>query len=128
MRRLRNTRVGVWLGVLAVAFYAWLPHHFATHVVNAALHIEAEPAISTGEGPAARPGHDRSHHRHEHHVCPICAAAAASASPTVAMLAVSAVLPLPVSAAVTADFTDTSAALRVAQLTPYAPRGPPLAV
>src|SRR5262245_55414372 len=37
MRKLRKYRLGAWLGVLAVAFYAWLPGHFAGHVAHTAL-------------------------------------------------------------------------------------------
>jgi hypothetical protein len=123
MRRLRRMRIGVWLGVIAVALYAWLPSHFAGHVVLTALAtldaVHGEPAP-----------HRHAHHpagQDEHHdgPCPICAAAAASAAPAAAMLPTLAALPAPRSMAAPGTVGETQSTLRWVSLTPYAPRGPP---
>jgi hypothetical protein len=123
MGRLRRTRLGVWLGVLAVAVYAWLPGHFAGHVAHTALaalgQVHGEPAL-----------HSHSHHpagHDEHHggTCPICAAAAASAAPAAAMLPALAALPNLRATSVAAAIAEAQAALPATPLTPYAPRGPP---
>jgi hypothetical protein len=123
MRRLRRIRIGVWLGVIAVALYAWLPGHFAGHVVLTAL-----ATVDAGHGEPAPHGH--AHHpagQDEHHggTCPICAAAAASAAPAGAMLPILAALPAPRSMAAPATIDEAHTALPTASLTPYAPRGPP---
>ena len=123
MRRLRRFRIGVWLGVIAVALCAWLPGHFAGHVVLTAL---ATLDAARGE-PAA---HRHAHHpagQDEHHggTCPICAAAAAAAAPAAAMLPTLAALPAPRAMAALATVAEAHATLPVAALTPYAPRGPP---
>jgi hypothetical protein len=127
MRRLRGNRIGVWLGVLAVAFYTWLPHHFAIDVVHAAVHVEAHHHAGTGPASDHRHGHDPADHN-THHTCPICAAAAASAGPAAAMLPILAALPAPRSTTASARIAEATADLRAAPLTPYAPRGPPPAV
>jgi len=126
MRRLRRYRLGVWLGMLAVAFYAWLPGHFAGHVAHTALDALAALDGDHGDGAASRhrhnpPGHD------EHHggTCPVCTAAAASAAPAAVMLPALAVLPAPRSVAASAGTREVHVPLRPASLTPYAPRGPP---
>ena len=126
MRRLRRYRLGVWLGVLAVAFYAWLPGHFAGHVAHTAL--DALAALDGGGGDSAP--HQHAHHpagHDEHHggTCPICAAAAASATPAAAMLPVLAALPAPRSMAAPVELTQEHRPLTAASHTPYAPRGPP---
>jgi hypothetical protein len=123
MQRLRRIRIGVWLGVIAVALYAWLPGHFAGHVVLTAL---ATLDASHGE-PAP---HRHAHHpagQDEHHdgTCPICAAAAASAAPAAAMLPTVAALPAPRAMAAPGTVAEAHATLRWVSLTPYAPRGPP---
>ena len=125
MRRLRRIRLGVWLGMIAVALYAWLPSHFAGHVVLTAL-----ATLEAGHGEPAP--HRHAHHpagQDEHHggTCPICAATAASAAPAAAMLPTLAALPAPRSMAAPASIDKANAALPTASLTPYAPRGPPAA-
>lgn len=124
MRWLREDRVGVWLGVLAVAFYAWLPGHFAGHVIHTAL--DALAAVDGGEPASHRHAHHPAGHD-EHHggTCPACAAAAASAAPAAAMLPSLAVLPAPRSLSARAAMAEAHAVSRQASLTPYAPRGPP---
>ena len=125
MRRLRRLRIGVWLGLIAVALYAWLPSHFAGHVVLTAL-----ATLEAGHGEPAP--HHHVHHpagQDEHHgsTCPICAAAAASAAPAAAMLPMLAALPAPRSMAAPAGIAEARAVLGAVPLTPYAPRGPPAA-
>ena len=128
MRRLRRNRIGVWLGVLAVALYAWLPGHFAGHVA-----LAARGALAVLETIHQEPApHRHAHHpagNDEHHggTCPVCAAAAASATPATAMLPALAALPAPRSMAAPATVGEAHAALATASLTPYAPRGPPAA-
>src|SRR5580700_5602979 len=112
MRWLRKNRFGVWLGVLAVAFYAWLPGHFAGHVAYAAL--EARAALDGGHSEAAFPRH--AHHpagHDEHHggTCPICAAAAASAAPAAVLLPVLAALLAPRSTAAPSGIATARASL-----------------
>jgi Protein of unknown function (DUF2946) len=126
MRRLRRHRLGVWLGILAVAFYAWLPGHFAGHVAHTAL--DALAALNGVPEDAAAPRH--AHHpagHDEHHggTCPVCAAAAASAAPAAAMLPVLAVLPTPRSMSASAEIAEAPLPLTATSRTPYAPRGPP---
>ena len=123
MRRLRRIRIGVWLGVIAVALYAWLPSHFAGHVVLTAL-----ATLDAGHGEAA--SHRHAHHpagQDQHHgdACPICAAAAASAAPATAMLPTPAALPAARSMAAPGAVAAAHATLPALSLTPYAPRGPP---
>lgn len=126
MRRLRRHRLGVWLGVLAVAFYAWLPSHFIGDVAHVAL--DALEALD-GVHDAAAPPHHSHHpgHHDEHHggTCPICAAAASSAVPAALALPVLAVLPAPHSTAAPTELVEADVPLTPASLTPYAPRGPP---
>ncbi|HXP75481.1 MAG TPA: DUF2946 family protein [Stellaceae bacterium] len=126
MRQLRRNRVGIWLGVLAVAFYAWLPGHFAGHVAFTALDALAALDGAHGEPTSHRHAHHPGGHD-EHHggTCPICAAAAASAAPAAAMLPALAALPAPRSMAAPAGMAEARAVLRAVSLTPYAPRGPP---
>jgi len=126
VRWLRRNRVGVWLGVLAVAIYVWLPRHFAMDVVHAAVHAQGLDHTAAGSAPDHRHGHDPADHG-EHHACPICAAAAASAGPAAAMLPFIATPLAPRSAAAPASIIEASTVLRAAPLTPYAPRGPPQA-
>jgi len=126
VRRLRRFRIGAWLGALAVAFYLWLPGHFAGHVVHTAQ--DALAALDGGSGVLASHGH--AHHpagHDEHHgdTCPICAAAAASAAPAAALLPVLAALPAPQSLADADGIAESTVALAAASRTPYAPRGPP---
>ena len=126
MRKLRKYKLGVWLGVLAVAFYAWLPGHFAGHVAHRAF--DALAAIDGAQAEPAVPHH--AHHpagRDEHHggTCPICAAAAASAAPAAAMLPVLAALPAPHAMAAPAGLADAHTSLTAPSSSPYAPRGPP---
>jgi DUF2946 family protein len=126
MRRLGRNRVGVWLGVIAVAFYLWLPGHFAGHVVQTAE--DALAALDGGHGVLATHGH--AHHpagHDDHHggTCPICAAAAASAAPAAAMLPVLAVLPTPQSLADADGIAASPVAFAGVTHSPYAPRGPP---
>jgi hypothetical protein len=114
--------MGVWLGVIAVAIYAWLPSHFAGHVV-----LMAQSTLGAVHGLTP---HRHAHHpvdQDQHHggTCPICAAAAASAAPAAAMLPALAALPAPRSTAVHGLVAEARAAVRAAPLTPYAPRGPP---
>jgi hypothetical protein len=123
MRRLRRIRLGVWLGVMAVALYAWLPSHFAGHVVLTAL-----ATLDAAHGEPAP--HRHAHHpagQDQHHgdACPICAAAAASAAPAIAMLPTLAALPAPRSMAAPGAIAEAHATLPAVSLTPYAPRGPP---
>ena len=123
MRRLRRIRIGVWLGMMAVALYAWLPGHFAGHVVLTAL-----ATLDAARGEAAP--HPHAHHpvgQDEHHdgSCPICAAAAASAAPAAAMLPILAALPAPRAMVAAGTIAGAHATLPPASLTPYAPRGPP---
>ncbi|MGH7126854.1 MAG: DUF2946 family protein [Stellaceae bacterium] len=129
MRRIRRHRIGVWLGVLAVAFYAWLPGHFAGHVVHTAL--DALAAIDGGQdgaGPIRHTHHPGGHDDHHGGTCPICAAAAAGAAPAAAMLPVLAMLPVPRSMATPSGMVEGHLSLSATSLTPYAPRGPPPAV
>jgi len=126
MRRLRRNRIGVWLGVFAVAFYAWLPGHFAGHVAHTALDALAVLDGGHGDGATSRhPHHPPGHDEHHGGTCPICAAAAASAAPEAAMLPALAALPAPQSMAAPAGIAEAHAALPATSLTPYAPRGPP---
>jgi len=125
MQRLRRHRIGVWLGVIAVAFYVWLPGHFARHVVLAALGADRELDTVHGESSPHRAHHPTGQDEHHGGTCPICAAAAASAAPAAAMLPLLAALPSPRSAAAPAGVTEAHAALPATSLTPYAPRGPP---
>ena len=123
MRRLRRIRIGVWLGVIAVALYAWLPSHFAQHVVLSAL-----ATLDAGHGePAPHPHahHPAGHDDHDDGTCPICAAAAASAAPAAAMLPILAALPAPRASAAPAGIAEAHTGPRAVPLTPYAPRGPP---
>lgn len=126
MRWLRGNRVSVWLGVLAVTFYAWLPGHFAGHVVHAALDALAALDGVPGEPASHRHAHHPAGHD-EHHggTCPVCAAAAASAAPAAAMLPSLAVLPAPRSLSARAAIAEAGSVLGAASLTPYAPRAPP---
>lgn len=126
MRRLRRNRLGVWLGVIAVAFYLWLPGHFAGHAVHTVQ--EALAALNGSRGVLASHGH--AHHpagHDEHHgdTCPICAAAAASATPAAAMLPVLAALPAPQSLGDADGIAESTVAFAAVSRTPYAPRGPP---
>ncbi|HKX08977.1 MAG TPA: DUF2946 family protein [Stellaceae bacterium] len=128
MRKLRKYKLGGWLGILAVAFYAWLPGHFAGHVVHTAL--DALAAIDSAQAEPAI--HHRAHHpagHDEHHggTCPVCAAAAASAAPAAAMLPALAVLPAPRAMATPVGTADAQVPLSATSLSPYAPRGPPSA-
>jgi hypothetical protein len=126
MRRLGRYRLGAWLGVLAVAFYAWLPGHFAAHVAHTAL--DALAALDGGhrDGAASRhPQHPPGHDEHHGGTCPICAAAAASAAPAAAMLLVPVLLPSPRPTAAPPGIAEASVPLISAALTPYASRGPP---
>ena len=123
MRRLRRLRIGVWLGVLAVALYAWLPIHFATDVVEAASQARAVLAGGDTESTPPRHSHHPAGHHGHHSTCPICAAA--SAAPAPAMLPAMAALPTPPAIIAPVGIADAHAALRAAPLTPYAPRGPP---
>jgi hypothetical protein len=128
MRWLRKNRLGVWLGILAVAFYAWLPGHFAGHAAYAAL--EARAALDGGHAEAAFPRHvhhPASHDEHHGGTCPICAAAAASAAPAAVPLPVLAALPAPRSTAAPSGSVEARGSLTSTSHTPYAPRGPPLA-
>ena len=126
MRRLRAYRLGVWLGVFAVAFYVWLPGHFAGHIAHAAL-----GALSSLEGgheeaaPSRHAHHPAGQDKHHGGTCPICAAAAASTAPAAAMVPAQAVLPVPASAALSVGLAKAHAPLTSASFTPYAPRGPP---
>jgi len=116
----------VWLGILAVAFYAWLPGHFAGHLAHAAL--DAVAALDGGQAAAAPPHHvhhPAGHDEHHGGTCPICAAAAASAAPAAVMLPVLAVLPAPRSMAAPHGIADARVPLTATSFTPYAPRGPP---
>ncbi len=118
----------MWLGVIAVAFYAWLPGHFAGHVVHAVQDALAALDGVPGEHTSHRPAHHPAgSDEHRGGTCPICAAVAASAAPTLAMLPVVAVLPTPQSMAAPAGVAEAQAALPTTSFTPYAPRGPPLA-
>jgi hypothetical protein len=122
VRRLRRLSIGAWLGVLAVALYAWLPVHFAADVVRAAMQAER------AGGDTESAPHRRSHHPAgdtEHHggTCPICASA--SAAPVAATPPAAAALPTPLAVALPAAITEAHAPLPAASLTPYAPRGPP---
>jgi hypothetical protein len=123
MRRLRGNRIGVWLGVLAVALYAWLPGHFAEHVAYTAL--SALEGVHDEPAPHRHAHHPAGHDEHHGDSCPICAAAAASAGPAAAMLPTLAALPIPRSTAALAGMAEARTVLRPASLTPYAPRGPP---
>ena len=125
---MRKHKLGVWLGVLAVAFYASLPGHFAGHIAHAAL-----DALAALDGVQAEPTiHHHAHHpagHDEHHggTCPVCAAAAASAAPAAAMLPVLAVLPAPRAMAAPPGIAEGHAPLTARSFSPYAPRGPPQA-
>ena len=112
--------------MLAVAFYAWLPGHFAGHIAHAALDALAVLDGAGGEAAPLHHGHHPAGHD-EHHgdTCPICAAAAASAPPAAATLPMLAVLPAPPSTATSAGTAEAHARLVARSLTPYAPRGPP---
>jgi DUF2946 family protein len=128
MRRLRRHKLGVWLGVLAIVVYAWLPHHFAADVVNAALHAETGVADAAHEHTGSHHGHAHDpadHGKHAHHVCPICAAAAASAGPVAGLLPVLAAPLAPRAMGATTGISVATAPLTAIALTPYAPRGPP---
>jgi hypothetical protein len=126
MQRLRRQRIGVWLGVIAVAFYAWLPGHFAGHVVHAVQGALAALDGSPGEHASHRPAHHPAgSNDHRGGTCPICAAAAATAA--AATLPVLVALPTPQSMAAPTGVAEARAALLTPSLTPYAPRGPPSA-
>jgi DUF2946 family protein len=119
VRRLRGLSIGAWLGVLAVALYAWLPVHFAADVVRAAMQAGGDTE-STPHRHSHHPGGDTEHHGG---TCPICASA--SAAPVAATPPAAAALPTPLALALPAAITAAHAPLPAASLTPHAPRGPP---
>jgi hypothetical protein len=128
VQRLRKYRLGIWLGVIAVAFCAWLPGHFAGHIAHAALDaIAALDGSQADAPPLGHAHHPAGHDEHHGGACPICAAAAASAAPAAAMLPVLAALSMPPSVAAPGGFVQAHTPLTATSLAPYAPRGPPRA-
>ena len=121
MLRLRRLSLGAWLGVLAVALYAWLPVHFAADVVRAA---QAELAGGdTESAPHRHSDHPTGDTEHHGGTCPICASA--SAAPVAATPPAAAALPTPLAVALPAAISGVQAPLPAPSLSPHAPRGPP---
>lgn len=120
-------RLGVWLGVLAVAVTAFLPYHLSADIVHAVDHLLVA-AAQHGDDDAGH-SHDRDDHHHRHHRhdgCAICvsfsAAAATTTLPTQVDLA-----PPKTAAASEIVPAATAGSARAHLRTPYAPRAPPAA-
>src|SRR5271154_6848487 len=88
MTRRRNTGLGVWLGILAVAVNALLPIHIAKDIVHAAGHMRMAALEAQGIDVAAAPGPHQHHGQpagSDHHHdggCLICSGLSAAAVAT----------------------------------------------
>jgi hypothetical protein len=131
MVRRRNMRLGVWLGILAVAVNALLPIHIAKDIVHAAGHLRVAALLAQGIDVAAAPG-DHHHHDHpggtDHHHdggCLICSGLSAAAAATT--LPPPVVIALPMSLVLAVPPGVAGGIAEPATHTPYAPRAPPAA-
>jgi len=123
MVRRRVTRLGVWLGALALAVNALLPIHLARDIIHAANHLRLA---------AAGAGDAHHHHEHpgdDHHHdggCLICGgltAAAVTAMTLPPLIVVATPSELVLASPPAAPRRLGKSAAR----TPYAPRAPPAA-